>query len=142
MADALVDSNVLFAYRSARDQYHDPAADIVRAMDRGELPRGQVTNYTLPEVLNPILKKAGYDHAVDTIDFLRESGGFRIRHLAQEDFTRGQALFRRENGIEITDAILVAYMRRTDLSYIYSFDDDFDRFDDVIRLASADNPFE
>lgn len=57
MSVALVDANVLFAFRSARDQYHDRASEIVRAMDRGELPKGQVTNYTLPEILNPISKR-------------------------------------------------------------------------------------
>jgi predicted nucleic acid-binding protein len=141
MPDALVDANVVFGARSARDQYHDPAAEIVAAMDRGDLPRGQVTNYTLPEILNPILKRAGYDRAIETLDFLTESGGFRVRHLAQDDFTRGRALFRRETGVEITDTILVAYMRRTGLEYIYSFDDDFDRFENITRLTTADNPF-
>ncbi len=111
-------------------------------MDRGDLPRGQVTNYTLPEVLNPILKNAGYDRTVETLAFLTESGGFRIRHLAREDFTRGQALFRRTEGVEITDSILVAFMRRTDTEYIYSFDDDFDRFESITRLTTATNPFE
>jgi len=36
MPEALLDSNVLFAFRSARDQYHEPASEIVRAMDRGD----------------------------------------------------------------------------------------------------------
>lgn len=142
MPEAVVDSNVLFAFRSRHDQWHTPATEIVRAMDRGELPRGLVTNYALPEVLNPIAKAAGHDRAVETLDFLTESGGFEIRHLAAEDLSRGRALFRREDGIEITDAILVAFMRRTDTGIVYSFDDDFDRFDDVTRLDSATDPFE
>lgn len=142
MPEAVVDSNVLFAYRSRRDQYHDRAADIVEAMDRGDLPRGAVTNYALPEVLNPILKRAGYDHALETLEFVTESRGFRIRHLEPEDLTRGRALFQRRQGVEITDAITVAYMRRVGREYIYSFDDDFDRFDDVTRFVTPENPFE
>jgi len=141
MAEALVDSNVLFAFRSSRDQYHEEASEIVEAMDAGDLPRGQVTNYTLPEVVNPLLKAAGHDAAVETVEFLTGSRGFRIRHLAQDDFDRGRALFRRREGIEITDAILIAYMRRTDTECVYSFDDDFDRFDGVVRLQTAENPF-
>lgn len=101
-----------------------------------------MTNYSLPEVLNLILKKAGYDRALETLDFIAESGGFRIRHLAQEDFGRGRALFRRRASVEITDTITVAYMRRVGLEYIYSFDDDFDQFDDVTRLTTATDPFE
>ena len=32
-------------------------------------------------------------------------------------------------------------MQREDIEYIYSFDDDFDVFDDVTRLTTAANPF-
>lgn len=142
MPDVVVDSNVVFAFRSRRDQWHEPAVEIVNGMDRGDLPRAQITNYTLPEILNPILKRAGYDRAVETLDFLTQSGGFRLRHLAQEDFNRGQALFRRDENLEITDAIIAAYMRRIGLEYIYSFDDDFDRFEDITRLTAAANPFD
>lgn len=142
MPDVVVDSNVVFAFRSRRDQWHEPAVEIVNGMDRGDLPRAQITNYTLPEILNPILKRAGYDRAVETLEFLTQSGGFRLRHLAHEDFNRGQALFRREENLEITDAIIAAYMRRIGLEYIYSFDDDFDRFEDITRLTAAANPFD
>lgn len=141
MQEALVDSNVVFGARMKRDQYHDRTRPIVSAMDAGDLPRGVVTNYGLPEILNPIQKKAGDSPAKATLQFLTESGGFRIRHLAQEDFTRGRALYRRTEGIEITDTITVAYMRRQGLEYIYSFDDDFDDFPDITRLNTVDNPF-
>lgn len=142
MPEAVVDSNVLFGFRSRRDQWHERATEIVVGMDAGKLPRGQVTNYALPEVLNPLLKAAGYDRAVETLDFLDRSAGFRLRHLSQDDFARGQVLFRREAGVELTDAITVAYMRRMGLRYIYSFDDDFDQFEDVRRLDAAVNPFD
>lgn len=142
MAEAVVDSNVLFGFRSRSDQWHESAHAIITSMDAGELPRGQVTNYALPEVINPILKAAGYDHAVDTIDFLNESAGFRIRHLSQDDFASGLALFRRTPGVELTDTITVAYMRRTGLEYVYSFDADFDRFEAITRLDAAVNPYD
>lgn len=142
MPDVVVDSKVIFGFRSRRDQWHQPAAEIVQGIDSGNLPRAQLTTYTLPEILNPILKRAGYNRAVETLEFLTRSGGFRLRHLAQEDFTRGQALFRREENLEITDAIIAAYRRRTGLESIYSFDNDFDRFDDITRLTTAVNPFE
>lgn len=64
MADAIIDSNVLFGFRSARDQWHEAASAIVHGMDSGDLPRGRVTNYSLPGVLNPIQKASSYAHAV------------------------------------------------------------------------------
>ena len=33
--------------------------------------------------------------------------------------------------------IIVAYVKRTDIEYTYSFDDDFDRFDNITRLTTA-----
>jgi predicted nucleic acid-binding protein len=32
-------------------------------------------------------------------------------------------------------------MRRTDIEYLYSFDDGFDGVGDISRLETADNPF-
>jgi len=141
MVRAIVDANVLFAFRSARDQYHETATEIVEGIDSGDLPQGLVTNYTLPEVLNPIEKRAGHEHAVETLDFLTRSSGFRLRHLTTEDFSRGRALYRVHEGVEITDAILVEYMKRTGVEYLYSFDDDFDRFDEITRLTMPIDPF-
>ena len=142
MPEAVLDSNVVFGYRSKRDQWHKPALKIVEAMDQGTLPRGHVTTIVLPEILNPIQKLAGHDRAVESLDFLTESGGFQIQYVTTEDISRGEAIFRRTPGVEITDAITVSYMRRVGLEYIYSFDDDFDRFDGIVRLASATNPFD
>lgn len=125
----------------SRDQWHDRASQIVEAMDGGELPRGRVTNVTLPEILSPIQKRAGHDPAVATLEFLERSAGFRVRHLTRDDFARGRALFRRSEGVELPDAMTVAHMRRTGVEYVYSFDDDFDRFDGITRLTTAVNPF-
>jgi predicted nucleic acid-binding protein len=45
------------------------------------------------------------------------------------------------SGPEWVDSIIAAYMQSEDIEYIYSFDDDFDVFDDVTRLTTATNPF-
>ncbi|WP_275039333.1 hypothetical protein [Halococcus thailandensis] len=37
--------------------------------------------------------------------------------------------------------ILIAYARKTDDSYIYSFDDGFDSVDGVQRLNASTNPY-
>lgn len=141
MAEVLVDANVVFGFRMPRDQWHDPATRIVEAMDDGQLPRGRVTNATLSEILSPIQKRAGHDQAVDTLEFLERSAGFRVRYLSQADFARGRVLFQQFEGVELPDAMAVAHMRRTGVEYVYSFDDDFDRFDGVTRLNVATNPF-
>ena len=141
MAEVLIDANVIYGFRMPRDQWHDPATRIVEAMDSGRLPRGRVTNVTLPEILSPIQKRAGHDPAVATLEFLERSAGFGVRYLAQDDFARGRELFRQSEGVELPDAMTVAHMRRTGIKYLYSFDDDFDRFDGITRLTAPVNPF-
>ncbi|ESS09992.1 MAG: putative nucleic acid-binding protein, contains PIN domain protein [uncultured archaeon A07HN63] len=141
MAVALVDTNVLFASASARDAYHDRASEIIRGIDHGELPDAIVTNYVVAETLNIATTKLGSDAASQLLDRLIAGARFELTHVAQADFTAAQPLFRRYSELSFVDAILVAHMHRTDIEYIYSFDDDFDAVSDITRLATATNPF-
>lgn len=72
------------------------------------------------------------------MDALIADPQFSIIPLNDGDLRRGRAIFRRNNELELPDA--VAYMRREQIEYIYSCDDDFDRFDEIIRLNSAIDP--
>jgi predicted nucleic acid-binding protein len=141
MPEVVVDSNVLFGAFNERDQYHDRALPLLRAFDREELPKAHVTTLVLPEVLNPIQQRQGHDFAVDVLDRLSQSVGFTIEHPTQEEVTRGEALFYDVSDIEYTDCVTVAYIRSHNFQYIYSFDDDFDAFDDLTRLNDVVNPF-
>lgn len=141
MATALLDTNVLFAFRSKYDQYHEPATEILTAIDAGRLPASRVTNYVVAESLSLIGERATQDVAAETLDFLVEGSGFEICHATQSDFTSGQALFRQYPDLTFVDATTVAYMQREDIEYIYSFDDDFDAVEGVTRLNTAINPF-
>lgn len=47
MRVAVVDTNVLFATISARDLHHASARAIVRGIDHGDLPDGEITNYVV-----------------------------------------------------------------------------------------------
>ena len=141
MAVALVDTNVLFAAASARDTYHDHASDIIRGIDHGELPAAIVTNYVVAETLNLATTKLSPEAATDLLNRLVAGSHFNITQTAQTDFNAAQPIFRQYDQLSFVDSILVAYMQRADIEYLYSFDDDFDAIDDVTRLASATNPF-
>lgn len=141
MTAALVDSSVLIGAASARDQYHEDADSIVRAIDRGDLPTGYVTNYALTETLNFVHERMNHDTATGFLDRLVESAGFEVVHAPKADFDAGRSLFRRYDGLAFGDATMVAFMDREEIEYIYSFDDDFDAIDSLTRLDSATNPF-
>ena len=137
----VVDTNVLFATASARDEHHEAGLAIVQAIDHGNLPEAVVTNYVLAETLNLVREKLGPDAAAGMLDRLIEGTHFEIIYTPQADFTTAQALFRQYSALSFVDATIAAYMNRTESEYLYSFDDDFDRVEGVTRLATPDNPF-
>jgi predicted nucleic acid-binding protein len=141
MAVALLDTNVLFASASSRDEYHDRAREIVRGIDHGDLPEAIVTNYVVAETLSLSGEKLGADAANQILDRLTEGTHFEIVHAPKADFSAAQALFRRYSELSFVDSTIAAYMDREDIEYLYSFDDDFDTVTDLTRLETVDNPF-
>jgi len=141
MSVALLDTNVLFASASARDDYHERAQEIVRGIDHGDLPDVMVTNYVVAETLNLTGEKLGPDAANEMLDRLSKGAHFEIDHAPKADFNASQGLFRRYGEISFVDSTIAAYMEREGIEYLYSFDDDLDALDGVTRLDTADNPF-
>jgi predicted nucleic acid-binding protein len=140
MARSLVDANVLIAARLANDQDHDRGLRLSRAFDRGDLPTAYVLSDVLEEALNYLAVRASHEQAVQTLDALVESSGFEIHYTPKSDFDAGRSLFRKYEGLSLTDAVIVAAMQREDLEYLYSFDDDFDAVDGITRLTTPDDP--
>ncbi|MFT4922005.1 MAG: putative nucleic acid-binding protein, partial [Haloarculaceae archaeon] len=60
---------------------------------------------------------------------------------AQKDYHRAVDLFDDHEQLAFGDATIAAYMDRTGIEYLYSFDDDFDQLGWITRLDTADNPF-
>lgn len=141
MAAALLDTNVLFASASARDEYHALARKIVRGIDHGELPEAIVTNYVAAETLNLAGEKLGADAANQMLDRLVKGAHFEIVHAPKSDINAAQAIFRRYGELSFVDATLAGYMDREDIEYLYSFDNDFDAVKGITRLDTADDPF-
>ena len=141
MAVALLDTNVLFASASARDEYHGRAQEIISGIDHGKLPEAIITNYVLAETLNLAGERLGPEMANQILDRLIEGTHFEIVHAPKADFNAAQALFRQYSELSFVDSTIAAYMDRKDIEYLYSFDDDFDAVNALSRLDTADNPF-
>ena len=141
MAAALLDTNVLFGSVSARDEYHNPAVEIIGGIDHGDLPKAIVTNYVAAEILDLTGEKLGPDVANRLLDRLVRGAHFDIVDVPQSDFTAAQPIFRQYPELSFVDATIAAYMQREGIEYLYSFDDDFDGVEGLVRLSTADNPF-
>ncbi|WP_135824907.1 type II toxin-antitoxin system VapC family toxin [Halorussus ruber] len=141
MATAVLDSNVLIASRDGDDERCELSRTIIQKIDHGELPEVRVVSYVVVETLNLLHSRHSHRLALDTYDRLNQSAGFRIEHITESDFKKGTELFHRYSGLSFVDAVLVAYMRREGITYLYSFDSDFDALDSVTRLQTDANPF-
>lgn len=142
MAVAVIDSNILIDYKdTSADDRHERAEHIIYAADGGDLPTVRVTNYVLLESLNWIHERQRHDIAVDLNNRLTASAGFETVNCAQKDFTTAVELFERYESLSFGDATIAAYMRRTGIEHLYSFDDDFDALEWITRLETAENPF-
>ncbi|MFC6990188.1 type II toxin-antitoxin system VapC family toxin [Haloplanus sp. GCM10025708] len=141
MAVAVVDTGVLIGMADTDDKHHDVAMEIVRGMDHGDIPTGRVTNYIVLETLNWIHNRKRYAKAVETYGRLNQSSGFEVLHAARKDFHRAVELFETYEGLSFGDATIAAYMEREGIEYLYSFDDDFDAVDWIIRLETPDSPY-
>jgi predicted nucleic acid-binding protein len=141
MAVAVVDANVLIAARLSRDQNHEHGEAIAQAIDQGTLPTAYVLSDVLEETINYLQARAGHDVATETLDAVIESSGFSLEQTSKSDFDTGRSLFRRYEPLSLTDAVIIAAMRRKEIEYLYSFDDGFDSVSLVTRLTTPDNPF-
>jgi predicted nucleic acid-binding protein len=141
MSVAVLDTNVLFARASERDDHHDTATDIITGIDHGGLPDALVTNYIMAEVLNLTREKLGPEAGNDMLDRLIEASHFDILHAPETDFISAQAIYQKYPKLSFVDATIVARMQHAEIEYLYSFDDDFDAVDDITRLDTPDNPF-
>jgi hypothetical protein len=141
MPSVAIDTTVLLEYRRENGANFGHAQAIVDGIDNGSLPTAHVTNYVALETLNWLHGRQRHDLAVDTYDRLSNSAGFELVDAAQKDFTRAVELFRTHD-VAFGDATIAAYMERTGIEYLYSFDgEDFGTFEWVTRLDTPDDPF-
>jgi hypothetical protein len=94
----------------------------------------------LLETLNWIHERQRHDIAVDLKNRLATSAGFEVVHCAQKDFHRAVEFFESYGSLSFGDATIAAYMQRTGIEYLYSFDDDCDGIEGIIRLDTPNNP--
>lgn len=79
---------------------------------------------------------------MDLLDRLDESAGYELVTVPQKDFRRALDLFRSYDRLSLGDATTAAYMKRTGIEYLYSFDDGFDGIDWITRFDTATDPRE
>ena len=142
MAVAALDTTVLYAAADANDERHEDALPILRGIDAGSLPEGDVIEFVLGETLNGVVRNLSHGSAVDYLDRIEANGRFDISRLTTDAFATGKAIFRQRSQLSLVDGLIVGHMRDRGIRYLYSFDSGFDGIDDVTRLTRPENPFQ
>lgn len=123
MQAAVVDRNVLVAWRIESDQNHQRGVEICSRASDGDLPQLWIPRPFLQETIKHVDKEAGWRPAVETYRTLDGDPMFELVNLTENDYRRGYAIFETTYELEFPDAVGLAYMHRVGLEHSYSFDD-------------------
>lgn len=135
-----MDTGVLVGATLTRDQHHEAARPIVRAADSEDIAPLLITDFILSETLNFLVQKASSLIARDALTRLESSPGFIFERVPDTSYDRGRdQVFRRYDGLSFVDCLTVAWMEDHDVETIYTFDDDFDKVEDIVRRTTVGN---
>lgn len=127
-----VDTSAWVALVVQADQYHGAAKAVLDAVDTTN-PLF-TTDYVVDETLTRVRRVAGHRVAARAGELLRSSSVAQIRRLTDDDVERAWSIFRKhaDQDLSFTDCTSVAFMERTKLRSVFTFDEDFRRLGYVV----------
>ncbi|MBU4138323.1 MAG: PIN domain-containing protein [Euryarchaeota archaeon] len=129
-----IDSVVWIGAKLKNDQWHKESAKIIDRFIKKEIKKAIVTDYIILESVNFILRKGGFDVALETLEIFENHERIEVINIDEITFARASAIFRKYPGLSITDASTIAVMEEFEINYIYTFDKGFDKIDGIVRL--------
>ena len=129
-----IDSVVWIGAKLKRDQWHDKSVPIINKFLNKEINIAYVTDYIVLESVNFLLRKAGFEVALETLNLFRIHGRIKIINVDDGLFERSCEIFTKYPVLSITDASIVAAMEKVGVKKLYSFDGGFDSVKWVERL--------
>ena len=129
-----IDSVVWIGAKLKRDQWHRKSVPIIRKFLDKEIEKVYVTDHIVLETVNFILRKGGFDAALETLNLFEYHERIEIVNIDEITFARASVIFKKYPGLSITDASTVAVMDDLGIAQIYTFDGGFDRIEWIGRL--------
>jgi len=129
-----IDSVVWIGAKLKNDQWHQKSVKIINNFINREIKTAYVTDHIVLETVNFILKKGGFNAALETLRIFENHERIELVNVDEITFARGASIFEQFPGLSITDASIVAAMEELEIKHIYSFDKGFDAIDWIVRL--------
>jgi len=122
-----IDSVVWIGAKLKKDQWHDKSVPIINKFLNKEINTVYVTDYIVLESLNFLLRKAGFEVALETLNLFKIHERIKIINIDTKLFERTCEIFTEYQGLSITDASIIAAMEKVGVKTLCSFDRGFDK---------------
>ncbi len=130
-----IDSGIWIGAKLKRDRWHDQSVSVINKFLNKEIKIVYVTDYIVLESVNFLLRKAGFETALGTLNLFMVHERIKIVNVDGGLFERSCEIFAKYPGLSITDASIVAAMEKIGVKKLYSFDGGFDRIGWIERLG-------
>lgn len=96
-----IDSVVWIGAKLERDQWHAESKSVLQRFLNHDIRIAYVTDYVVLESVNFILRKAGFDAALETLNLFRAHGRIKIVNVDAEMFDEICRIFAEYPGLSI-----------------------------------------
>ncbi len=129
-----VDSGVWIAYFNKRDSFHQVALSIIPIILKQKNNTVYISDCVIDEVVTYIRKKIGPKESIEAAIALLDSYLIKILYNDSQNVMATYHIFSMFPRLSFTDANNIAWMRKEQISYIFSFDSGFDGIQHITRL--------
>lgn len=128
-----IDSVIWIGAKLERDQWHGKSKIIIQEFLNRKIKTAYVTDYIVLESVNFLLRKAGFNTALETLNLFRNHERIRILNVNGKLFDETCKIFSTYPGLSFTDASIVAAMHSLGINVLYSFDEGFNKINWIER---------
>jgi len=108
---------------------------IIKKFLNREIKIVYVNDYVVLETVNFLLRKAGFNVALETLNLLKTHKRIKIINVNSKIFEDACKIFKEHPGLSLTDASIAATMQHLEIRQLYSFDSGFDKIKWIEKLT-------
>lgn len=127
----IVDSGFFIALADKRDQWHIKAMGLKDYIEKENI---LITDLIISEVLTEIGKRKGAKEGHILYGYFKDN--CKILYPSEDDLDNAELIYLKFNGkLSLADSLTIHYMNKYSIDVIVSFDSDFDKVDNIMRIS-------